>query len=215
MSTGNFTVRRTINETECKYKIITAGSKFAVPVGMPIIIRFGSSLKEYNAKMHSKTVGRIDGLTDFYRDSNLQVGDEITISYDASLNMIHVSLSAQKLTKPGFQEAGGDVSGFESGDVGFGFGDDGGTKGLGGTLAGTEMNVNWCEVEANGLGIVDSDRWKDLPYKSCMPAHSSGEFAAASDDNYVVIANEQYYSGPKIYIFDRNTKKCHYVTPYQ
>lgn len=99
MSTGNFTIRRTISETEYKYKIITAGAEFAVPLGMPVTITFACSSKEYNAKMHSISVGRINGLTDFYRDSNLQVGDEITIFYDDSLKTINICLCDEEMSK--------------------------------------------------------------------------------------------------------------------
>lgn len=82
MSSQNIIIRKTIGKTEYKYKIITAGSQFALPVGIPVTITFACFPKEYKAKMHSIVVGRIDGLTEFYRDSNLQVGYKIAISYN-------------------------------------------------------------------------------------------------------------------------------------
>lgn len=200
MSTGNFTVTRTINATEYKYKIITAGSKFAVPAGMPVTVSLTSSSQDYRAKMHSKTAGRIDGLAEFYRVSNLQAGDEITLSYDAALNRITVSLSVGQLSKPAAQKTGNDVFKFDLSEKP--------------KSAGIAANANECKVEENSLGIIDSESWKNLPYKSYLPARLTAAFTAASDGNYVVIVPApKWGEGKKIYVFDRNAKKCRYITP--
>lgn len=214
MPSKNMTIRKTISKTEYKYKIITAGFQLALPVGMPVSITFAYCSKEYMAMMHSITVGRIDGLTEFYRDSNLQPGDEITIFYDDLTKNINITLCNEEMQKAALKEFE-DVE-FELDDSWF---DE--TQEVGGTPTGTELNVNGCEVEVTGLGIADSNSWKNLPYRSCLPPESSGEFAAASDDNYVVIASEhKEWTGVydaqvtgRIHIFDKSTKECYYFTP--
>ena len=44
--------------------------------------------KEYACKMHSKTKGRIDGLTNFYKDNTLEKGDICILDYDIAQKRI-------------------------------------------------------------------------------------------------------------------------------
>jgi len=81
-------VTKTIGNTDFNYKIITAGAKFALPTGISVTLMYNG--RSYLAKMHSKAVGRIDGLAAFYRENNFQIGDTLTLDYEPSIGVIYV-----------------------------------------------------------------------------------------------------------------------------
>lgn len=85
---GIISVKKTIGNTDYNYNIITAGAKFSVPTGIQVTVEHNG--KNYSAKMHSKTVGIIDGLSAFYKDSGLQIGDEILLTYDGITDVIKI-----------------------------------------------------------------------------------------------------------------------------
>lgn len=78
--TDNLTVEKTIGTTDVKYKILMVGASFHVGFGEQITIVAAG--KVYDCKMHSKTKGRIDGLTEFYKDTGLEKGDVCVLNYD-------------------------------------------------------------------------------------------------------------------------------------
>lgn len=86
-------IEKKIGNTDYNYSIITAGAKFAMPKGIAVTLECEGCF--YNAKMHSTTVGRIDGLSALYKAHNLQVGDEIRLTYDSDENVIHVEKVGQ------------------------------------------------------------------------------------------------------------------------
>lgn len=87
-------VTKTIGNTDFNYKLITGGAKFALPQGMPVTLYCNG--RAYSGKMHSKTVGRIDGLSVLYKETGLQIGDEITLTYDLRTDIIYVEIVGQE-----------------------------------------------------------------------------------------------------------------------
>lgn len=84
--TDNLTMEKTIGTTDIKYKILTAGANFHVGFGEQVTMIAAG--KEYACKMHSKTKGRIDGLTEFYKDTALEKGDVCVLDYDIAQKRI-------------------------------------------------------------------------------------------------------------------------------
>lgn len=192
METAN-PITRTITPTEYKYKIITAGSSLGIPVGKPITVEFNS--KEYSAKTHSKSNGRIDSLSQLYKDSNLQVGDKITLSYDSSLNKIQIShaentTGQDEETLISLNNCAGDLD----------------TPSIG-----SDSNTNECKVKIESLGIIDSNSWKNLPYQSYLPHYYIATFGIASNNQYIILVNK-HGDKKELYIFDRHTLQCHNLT---
>ena len=79
---------RVLGATDVKYKIICAGSKFDVGCNKPVIVEYNG--RKYQAKMHSKTKGRIDGLGELFSDFSFCEGQELQLSYDAFSNTIKI-----------------------------------------------------------------------------------------------------------------------------
>ena len=77
--TENKAIKKWINDTDVKYNIMTARSEFHVGFGKRVELECNG--KKYNVKMHSKTKGRIDGLTQFYKDTGLKKGDCCLLEY--------------------------------------------------------------------------------------------------------------------------------------
>lgn len=74
-------VEKTVNETDCRYHILTAGSRLHIGFNERITVIYNG--KEYkDKKMHSTTKGRIDGLVDLYNDVGFKPGDRLKLSYD-------------------------------------------------------------------------------------------------------------------------------------
>lgn len=84
--TDNQTIEKIIGTTDVKYKILTVGANFHVGFGEPVTIVAAG--KEYACRMHSKTKGRIDGLTEFYKDTALEKGDVCVLNYDMAQKRI-------------------------------------------------------------------------------------------------------------------------------
>lgn len=78
--------KRTLSATDVNYKIICAGSNF--DIGQEQDVTVCCAGKEYSAKTHSKTKGRIDGLSKLYKDFNFAVGDTLELAYDADLKVV-------------------------------------------------------------------------------------------------------------------------------
>lgn len=93
----NYRVIKKINNTEFKYRILTCGSKFKIPTGQQMELEYQNIgyTSGYPCKSHATTVGRIDGLTEFYRESGLQVGDEIEVNFDHDFNTVYVKKTSQ------------------------------------------------------------------------------------------------------------------------
>ena len=84
----NKVVDKIVNQTDAKYKILTAGSRLHIGFGQNVTIVYND--KEYATKMHNTSKGRIDGLTDFYKDSEIQEGDRLQLSYEFDSKKIFV-----------------------------------------------------------------------------------------------------------------------------
>lgn len=80
---------RVLSPTDINYKIICAGSGFDIGQGRPVNVSFEG--RRYQAKMHSKTKGRIDGLSQLYADFAFTEGQELSLSYDEGTNTIEIS----------------------------------------------------------------------------------------------------------------------------
>ena len=81
------TVRK-LGATDIKYKIICAGSKFHIGFNQPVVVEYKG--KSYQAKMHSTSKGRIDGLGKMFSDFSFSEGQELTLSYDSLSNSIKI-----------------------------------------------------------------------------------------------------------------------------
>lgn len=73
-------IRRKLNETDITYKIIAAGKELNIPLGENVTVHFEG--KQYPAKMHNKTKGRIDRMGAFYAENSFAVGDELELKYE-------------------------------------------------------------------------------------------------------------------------------------
>ena len=80
--------RRKLSPTDVKYKIICAGAGLHIGFNQPVTVKFEGNT--YSGKMHSKTKGRIDGLTKLFADGQFSEGDEIEITYDDTNNIITI-----------------------------------------------------------------------------------------------------------------------------
>ena len=83
--------KRKLGTTDVKYKIICAGKSFDIGANKQVDVVFQGRI--YQAKMHSKTKGRIDGLSQLYVDAGLKEGDELKLTYDAGAGTIHIESS--------------------------------------------------------------------------------------------------------------------------
>lgn len=84
--TDSLSIEKVIGATDVNYKILTVGANFHVGFGEPVTIVADG--KEYACRMHSKTKGRIDGLTEFYKDTGLEKGDVCILAYDIAQKRI-------------------------------------------------------------------------------------------------------------------------------
>ena len=73
------TVTKIITPTEEKYKILMLGSKVPGKPGGAVVVHCGNF--DYAKKFHSNGHGRIDGLSEFYRDTGLKEGMTIRATY--------------------------------------------------------------------------------------------------------------------------------------
>ncbi len=78
--------KRKLGATDVKYKIICAGKEFDIGLNKPVKVEFRGHV--YQAKMHSKTKGRIDGLGQLYADFDLSEGHELQLFYMEDTNTI-------------------------------------------------------------------------------------------------------------------------------
>ncbi len=78
--------KRKLGATDVKYKIICAGKEFDIGLNKPVKVEFRGHV--YQAKMHSKTKGRIDGLGQLYVDFDLSEGHELQLFYMEDTNTI-------------------------------------------------------------------------------------------------------------------------------
>ena len=87
---------RIINDTDVKYGIICAGKNFDVGQDRSVTVMYGE--KSYQAKMHSKTKGRIDGLRALYDDFKniFRVGGVIDLSYDDLTDTVKISCAQEQ-----------------------------------------------------------------------------------------------------------------------
>ena len=65
-------IKKTLGNTDVKYKILTCGAGFPVPKDSEIRVYFNDRM--YNAKTHSTAVGRIDRVSALYKDNSFFVG---------------------------------------------------------------------------------------------------------------------------------------------
>ena len=83
---------RKINQTEARYYILTFGATSTFGRDLPPgeIIEIEYEGKIYNGKVHSSTVGRIDSLGEFFRNSKITTGDIIKATYVADKRMMKI-----------------------------------------------------------------------------------------------------------------------------
>lgn len=79
---------RILGPTDIKYKIICAGNKFDIGCSKLVTVEYNG--KRYQAKMHSKTKGRIDGLGAMYSDFHFVEGQKLQLSYDSFFNLVKI-----------------------------------------------------------------------------------------------------------------------------
>ena len=94
---------RVLGPTDIKYKIICAGSKFDIGFNKPVVVEYNG--KRYQAKMHSKTKGRIDGLGVMFSDFAFYEGQELKLSYDAHTNIVKIQTEFATDIVENFQES--------------------------------------------------------------------------------------------------------------
>ena len=73
-------IKRKLNETDITYKIIAVGKELNIPPGEEVTVYVEG--KQYQAKMHNKTKGRIDRMGAFYAENSFAVGDELELKYE-------------------------------------------------------------------------------------------------------------------------------------
>ena len=83
-----------ISATDAKYKICTAGAKFHIGFGKPIIVEMNG--KEYTCKMHSLAKGRIDGMSKLFAENSIQEGDYLRLSYFYQQGKVFVERESTK-----------------------------------------------------------------------------------------------------------------------
>ncbi len=71
--------KKTIRNTDVKYKICCLGSGFHLGYGKKITVEFEG--KTYGVKMHDISAGRIDGLSKFYYENKIKEGDQFEVIY--------------------------------------------------------------------------------------------------------------------------------------
>lgn len=110
--------KRKLGATDVNYKIICAGSSF--DIGLDQFVRVEYNGRMYQAKMHSKTKGRIDGLTQLYNDFPFYEGQELQLSYDKRTNTVTIETGMNCTRKLGATDVNYKIicagSGF---DIGF------------------------------------------------------------------------------------------------
>lgn len=85
---NDFSVDKTLNATDVKYKICTFGK--GLDIGQDILVDVVFNGKRYEAKSHSTSPGRIDRLSGFYKDNHFEEGDRIKATYSAEENTIYI-----------------------------------------------------------------------------------------------------------------------------
>lgn len=70
-------IKRKLSETDLNYKIIAAGKELDIPLGEDVTVWFEG--KQYPAKMHNTTKGRIDRLGAFYTENSFVEGEELEL----------------------------------------------------------------------------------------------------------------------------------------
>ena len=91
-------VKKVIGNTDIKYKICTAGSKFTVPAGRQLTVIYNS--KSYTAKVHNSAKGRLDGLSAFYKENDISLGDELELCYDEDSNIVYIIKTNGEMDNP-------------------------------------------------------------------------------------------------------------------
>lgn len=91
--------KKILNQTDVKYRIITAGSKFDIGFNKTVFISVNGKI--YPAKMHSKAKGRIDGLALVYNECGFAEGDVLEMIYDGDTNTITIHHVGAEKTKSG------------------------------------------------------------------------------------------------------------------
>ena len=89
--------RRLLNRTDEQYKIICFGTKCelaqVLPQGQYINVIFNGN-EEYNARVHSSTKGRIDGLSQLYNKWKLPEGTLIEGTYTPETRTLEIDVVA-------------------------------------------------------------------------------------------------------------------------
>lgn len=77
--TEDKTGEKTLTDTDVKYKICCLGSGFQLGYGKKITVEVDKKI--FEAKMHNTSAGRIDGLSQIYKDNSLHTGDRFNVQY--------------------------------------------------------------------------------------------------------------------------------------
>lgn len=88
---------RILGATDVKYKIICAGAEFDIGLNKPVKVEYYG--RTYQAKMHSKTKGRIDGLGQLFADGDFSVGQELHLYYEENSNTIRIDVCPSELLR--------------------------------------------------------------------------------------------------------------------
>ncbi|SEL21337.1 MULTISPECIES: hypothetical protein [unclassified Butyrivibrio] len=78
-----------LGHTDVQYKIMTFGKDFDIGAGTSVTVQYEHN--QYQAKMHSKAKGRIDGLAKLYQYSNFSEGDVISAEWDENTRLIIIT----------------------------------------------------------------------------------------------------------------------------
>lgn len=82
------TITKAVGPTDAKYKIFQFGTRFHV--GFDHLVTVVMNGNSYSAKMHKTIKGRLDRLSDLYREEKLAEGDTVEARYSAKENTIYL-----------------------------------------------------------------------------------------------------------------------------
>jgi hypothetical protein len=84
-------ITKKLTATDVKYKILTSLRELDLELDQTINISFEGI--EFEAKTHSSTKGRVDRLSQMFKDSGLSEGDLLNVEYDRNTNTLIISRS--------------------------------------------------------------------------------------------------------------------------